>query len=384
MRCLIDDTIMLMIVLFYGTSAELIKCLGVINGVRRDQLLLVCTAQQKSQIEQFHHQSGIEPDIYLAMGWRGRDVHSILEMLGFMIKVHFNFFVKYIRIKKIIKDSNSKNDTKSLGVVHGDTLTTVVGAYFTKLLGLKLAHIEAGLRSGKVMHPFPEEIDRRIVSKLANIHFAPNQNAVDNLVKENTKGEIIDTKYNTSKDAIEVAMKYSSKIVKSLNLPKSYGLVSIHRTELLERKNDLQSFLEVISKFASKNRNIVFIDHATTREKIRSLNFDKYLLSEGILRIPKLAYMDFIQVAKMSDYILTDSGGLQEDAYFMGVPTMIHRITTERNEGLGVNIELSGLDISKVEKFLSSNKAIRLETFSDSFSPSGFIINYLLDNKYII
>jgi UDP-N-acetylglucosamine 2-epimerase (non-hydrolysing) len=373
-----------LVVVFYGTSAELIKLLGIVKGTDRDNLLLICTAQQKEQIEQFHTQSGIYPDMYLAQGWRGHDVLNMAEMLGFMIKLHLNFIKKYRSIMNTYKASDKKRKTKSIAVVHGDTLTTVVGAYFGRLLGLKVAHIEAGLRSGKAFHPFPEEIDRRIVTKIARVHFAPNQHAIDNLNAAHAKGDIIDTKYNTSKDAIEIAAEHKSKLVKGLNLPKHYGLISIHRTELLERKKELEDFIKAISAFVSNDGKMVFLDHSTTKDKLRVLGFDHYLKKEGMIRIPKLAYMDFIQVAKHADYILTDSGGLQEDAYFLGKPTMIHRLATERNEGLGQNVELSYLDIGTVERFLhDSDKLNQSEKVTDKTSPSKIVIDYFMREGYI-
>ncbi len=374
-----------MVVIFYGTSAELIKLLGIINNSPRDQLLLVCTAQQRKQIEQFHEQSNIFPDMYLAQGWRGHDVLNILQMLGFMIKVHANYIRKYRSIRKAYRSSDAKHGTISTAMVHGDTLTTVVGVYFGLLLGLRVTHIEAGLRSGHIFHPFPEEIDRRIVSRFARIHFAPNKDAVANLTAENTKGEIINTKYNTCKDAIEIASTMKSELVQSLCLPKKYGLISIHRTELLERKKELEEFLRIISKHLSGKNKMVFLDHSTTKEKLRVLHFDHYLKNENLIRIPKLAYFDFIQVAKGAKYILTDSGGLQEDAYFLGVPTLIHRLATERSEGLGLNVELSYLSSEKLEEFINQNTHNNTPpvVLRDTVSPSKIVVKWLKQHNYL-
>lgn len=374
-----------MIVIFYGTSAELIKLLGVTRGVPRDQQLLICTAQQKAQIEQFHTQSGINPDIYLARGWRGRDVLNMLEMLGFMIKVHGNFIKHYQHIKRSYKKSNILNNNKTIAIVHGDTLTTVVGAYFGLLLGLRVSHIEAGMRSGKLFQPFPEEIDRKIVAKLARVHFAPNNIAVSNLHKEHARGDIIDTKYNTAKDAVELADKFTSDLLLRLKLPKHFGLISIHRTELLERKKELSDFLNVVNRYADKSHQIVFLDHATTKEKIKVYGLDDLLEKEGIARIPKLAFMDFIQVVKKADFILTDSGGLQQDAYFLGTPTLIHRSVTETNEGIGANIVLSELKLEILEDFLKNQtKKVKNKKIGDKTSPSKLIIEYLSNKGYLV
>lgn len=374
-----------MVVIFYGTSAELIKLLGVVKGTSREDLFLICTAQQREQLDQFHIQSEVTPDLYLADGWRGRDVLNMLEMLGFMIKVHFNFVRFYHKIRRTFKHYDKQNQTKSLLVVHGDTLTTLVGAYMGRLLGLPVAHIEAGLRSGRLLHPFPEEIDRRIVSRIARIHFAPNEDAVGNLMREKIKGDIVDTKYNTSKDAMRLADGFHSEVVANLVMPEKYGLISIHRTELLERKKELEDFLRVISETVSPDMPMVFLDHSTTKEKLRVLKLDHYLDRPGVRRIPKLAYMDFIQVVKRADYIVTDSGGLQEDAFFLGVPTIIHRLTTERNEGLGKNVELSYLEIGKLQEFLVRQRGdAEIKRLDTNVSPSKIIIDYFRYNKFIV
>lgn len=374
-----------MVVIFYGTSAELIKLLGLVKGTERESLFLICTAQQREQLEQFHAQSAITPDLYLAHGWRGRDVLNILEMIGFMLKVHMNFIRHYYKIRHSYRRYDTQHRTKSLAVVHGDTLTTVVGAYMGRLLGLQVSHIEAGLRSGKLLHPFPEEIDRRIVSRIARIHFAPNDVAVENLVREQTRGDIIDTRYNTSKDAMKLADNFRSEVVDGLALPGRFGLVSIHRTELLERKKELEDFLRVVGESVTVDMPMVFLDHSTTKEKLKVLRLDHYLERAGMHRIPKLAYMDFIQVVKKADYIITDSGGLQEDAYFLGVPTIIHRLTTERNEGLGINVELSYLKTDNLRSFINRQKGSHeITKLDDDVSPSGIVLDYLRENKYIV
>ncbi|HSE29125.1 MAG TPA: UDP-N-acetylglucosamine 2-epimerase [Candidatus Saccharimonadales bacterium] len=374
-----------MIVIFYGTSAELIKMLGIIKGVPRDQQLLICTSQQRKQISYFHEMSGIEPDIYLSQGWKGGDVVTMTQMLLTMLAIHGNFAKQFGKIKSIIKKTDKKYKTKSIVLVHGDTLTTVVGAYLGRALGLPVGHVEAGLRSGRIMHPFPEEIDRRIVAKIARVHYSPTKRAVDDLKKESTKGEIINTQLNTSKDALDQSEDYVTNDFKKLKLPTKYGLVSIHRTELLERKAELKQILEAIYSYSLKSAlPLVFVDHSTTEEKIKTLGFNKYLQGKNIVRIPKQPYFDFMQIVKNAEFIVTDSGGLQEDAFFVGVPTMIHRLATERQEGLGYNVQLSGLDIKKVIDFLNNPpKKDQFKAVDQKLSPSQIVISHLRKSKFI-
>lgn len=373
-----------MVVIFYGTGAELIKLLGVVRRIPRSEMLLICTAQQRAGLRELHPQLNIEPDIYLSEGWRGKDVASMKQMLGLMLNAHGKFASQFLAIKKKIKAHDKKQSTKSVAVVHGDTLTTVVGAYMGRFLGLPVAHLEAGLRSGNWRSPFPEELDRRIAAKIARIHFAPNERSIANLKKEKTRGEIINTVYNTSKDAIEMAGEFASKRVEELNLPSHYGLVLLHRTELLENKDDLEAILKVIHGHASDKTPIVFTEHTTTKVKIEQYGLGKYLKKTGLIPIPKQRYFDFMAIVGKADYVVTDGGGLQEDSYFLGIPAMVHRKISERHDGIGEVAWLSGMDAAKVAEFLKNHpdKSAFAKQRS-GISPSATVVDWFLDHKYI-
>jgi UDP-N-acetylglucosamine 2-epimerase (non-hydrolysing) len=373
-----------MVVIFYGTSAELIKMLGITRRIPREEQFLICTAQHSEGLNRLHAQVDIRPDLYLSRGWRGKDVADMKQMLGMMLKAHGKFATQFYSLRKKIREHNRTHSTKSIGIVHGDTLTTVVGAYMSRLLGLPVAHVEAGLRSGRWNDPFPEEMDRRIVSKIARVHFSPNQKAIDNLIAEKVKGDIVDTKYNTSKDALDMSADFISEGLQKLELPEHYCLVLLHRTELLENKSDLEAILKVVHTHASQEHPVVFTEHTTTMEKIRAYRLEHLIKKPGLRPIPKQPYFDYMQIVAKADYIVADSGGLQEDAYFLGVPIMIHRRTTERHEGLGLNAELSQFDLAKVRAFLSNppDKS-RYSKLMRDVSPSKIVIDYLIGHGYI-
>lgn len=373
-----------MVITFYGTSAELIKMYGIIKGLPRDQQLLICTAQQHAGLQKVHKQLDIFPDIYLAKGWKGRDVANMGQMLGLMLFAHGTFLKKYRGLKKMIRDNEKQFGTKSVVIVHGDTLTTVVGSYLGRSLRLPVAHVEAGLRSGSWKNPFPEEIDRRVAAKIARIHFPPSKHAEQNLRDEGVKGAIQNTVYNTAKDAISVADNFVSENYKKLQLPEHYGLVLLHRTELLESKEQFEAILRALREHADAGNKLVFTEHTTTGERLRSYGFEKYLTHENIIRIPKQPYFDFMAIVKGSDYAVTDGGGLQEDCFFLGIPVVIHRERTERQDGLGVNATLSRMDVSAVKDFLKNHSS--KESFAklqDTQSPSQVVIDYLQKHLYI-
>lgn len=373
-----------MVITFYGTSAELIKMYGIIKGLPRDQQYLICTAQQNAGLHKVHKQLDIEPDIYLARGWKGKDVANMKQMLGLMLKAHGKYAVNLAKIRRFIKNQDKIHGTKSIVAVHGDTLTTLVGGYLGRLLGLPIAHIEAGLRSGSWKSPFPEELDRRIVSKFARFHFAPNDLAEENLLNEKVKGEIINTEFNTAKDAIEQSDKFVSDNFSKLNLPDKYCLVLLHRTELLESREDLEAILRTINDYADKDNHIVFTMHSTTKERIKSYGFDHYLAHPFINILEKQPYFDFMAIVKQADCIITDGGGLQEDSYFLGIPVIVHRGRTERQEGIGFNASISLMDVSKVADFLNNHKDKKeFAGLRSKTSPSKVVVDYLKSNNYI-
>lgn len=373
-----------MIVIFYGTSAELIKLYGIVKNIPRDQQYLICTAQQHAGLQKVHQQLNIQPDIYLAHGWKGADVANMKQMLGMMLSAHGNFAKQYGKIRKIIKANELKHQTKSIVLVHGDTLTTVVGSYLGRILRLPVAHVEAGLRSGSWKNPFPEEMDRRIAAKFARVHFPPNDLAEKNLRDEHVKGAIINTTFNTAKDAIEVSDDFVSSDYYDLNLPKHYCLVLLHRTELLESKSDFEAILKVIRSHADKKKQIVFTQHTTTAEKLKLYGFDHYLDHPYIRAIPKQPYFDFMAIVKNADYIITDGGGLQEDSFFLGIPVIVHRQRTERQEGIGFNAQLSEMNVNKVADFLDNHKDKKdFAKLRDNVSPSKVVVNYLAENNYL-
>ena len=373
-----------MIVLFYGTSAELIKMYGILKLIPRQDALLICSAQHNKGLEKVHDQLNIHPDIYLSNGWFGDDVKTIPQMLGVMLQVHAKYLFKIKEIKNRIKTHDKRRKTESISIVHGDTLTTLVGSYLSKLLGLPLAHVEAGLRTHDWKSPFPEEIDRRVAGKLARIHYTPNEEAKKNLIDERVKGEIIDTKYNTAKDAIENSRFFLSDNYKKLKLPKKYCLVLLHRTELIENKDELEKILSVINEYASPERPVVFTEHSTTAKKMNLYKFEKYLQKDGIKVIPKQAYFDFMEIVRNADVIVTDGGGLQEDAYFLGIPTIIHRKVSERPDGIGINAEISHFDVEKVRKFLNNHKSKKsLQRETKNISPSEIVVKHLVSKNYI-
>ncbi len=377
-----------MVVIFYGTSAELIKMLGIVQRIPREEILLICSSQHHGGLQKVHKQLGIEPDVVLSNGWFGKDVVTMKQMAGMMLHAHAVFLRHLLPLRRRIRQHDRQQGTKSVAVVHGDTLTTVIGCYMGLALGLRVAHVEAGLRTYNWRSPFPEEIDRRVAAKFARIHFPPSDYAEKDLVSEKAKGVLINTRYNTAKDAIEQSYRFVSDEYKNEllpTLPKKYCLVLLHRTELIENRRDFEAILKVIHDHASPKSPVVFTKHSTTWEKIESYGFSHYVQKDGLLVIPKQPYFDFMEIVRNAEYIVTDGGGLQEDAYFLGIPTMVHRKKTERQDGIGFNAQISGLDPHVTAAFLEDHTSkSEFARQIEDFSPSQVVVDYFAEQNYFI
>lgn len=211
-----------------------------------------------------------------------------------------------------------------LVIVQGDTNSTLAGAITASKLNIKLAHIEAGCRSfDKRM---PEEINRIIVDHCSDILFAPDKNAFNNLIAEGISEEIIHTVGSTSVDAcLRAAELFNPSKIKELGLKiQEYIVLTIHRQENTEY-NKLKEILKAIN-IVSNQIKIVFPVHLRTKKIIEMTNIK---INKNVLMIEPLGYMNFMGLVKNSKFVMTDSGGLQEESAFLNVPCLILRKNTE-------------------------------------------------------
>lgn len=369
-----------MIIFIYGTTGELIKILPLIKRIPKDQQIRISTEQQPHQLAGLQAETGApEPDLKLTNGRHGHDLEKISDMFFWLKDFIFNYYKMRRLIKKAVKANGRK---QTMVIVHGDTMTTVLGALAGRLNRLKVAHIESGLRSGNWRHPFPEELDRRMVSKIARIHFAPGSVPIANLKEAGVKGQVVDTKLNTVLDSLRLAQASTVKIEGLNKLPPKFFVVSIHRNELLAQPKELA---DILKKIAAKAVDVpcIFLDHPITKETIRAKKLDNILAVPHLTRIKKLRYYQFISLASKADFIVTDSGGLQEESAYLGIPCLVHRLTTEREEGLGQNVVLSKYDHTIASEFMGDPYKYRRPPISQTLSPTQIIFDYLVEHGYV-
>ncbi len=235
------------------------------------------------------------------------------------------------RVEKICVE----NDLKIL-VVHGDTNTTLGGALAVKKLHVKIAHVEAGLRSHD--YRMPEEINRILTDRISDILFAPTEGARQNLLKEGIVDKTISVTGNTVVDALyehQVLATRSEIRKKYTLLPQKYILVTAHRAENVDELVTLKALLLLLDHATKKVGHPIFWPmHPRTQKRLKDFNLK---LPTQMITAPPIGYLDMIDVMTHASLILTDSGGIQEEAYILKKPLMTLRDSTERPETLSAN-----------------------------------------------
>ncbi len=359
---------------FLGTEAELIKIFPVIIEAKRRNIDYRIIASGQNNIVDSRIFKTIDcGKVDLELSKESEIKKSAIGLLQWWGRTYFSA-VK--RIKAEFKDIDFEN---SKIVVHGDTVSTFMGARIGKKLGMKVCHVEAGLRSHHLFSPFPEEIDRLLTSQIARVHFAPGDMAEKNLKK--VKGTVINTGQNTLLDSL----KYSETVplksdIKEI-LKTDYFVFVMHRQENLVSKKFVCEVMDEIKK-ASDNQKCVIILHEITKNAFVNFEImDDLKKNENITMLPRVDYFDFMKLLSNSKYVITDGGSNQEELYYMKKPCLILRTATERNEGLGINAEMFNGEASDVGRFIENMKTIgddgvKIESLEKT--PSEIIVDELV------
>jgi UDP-N-acetylglucosamine 2-epimerase (non-hydrolysing) len=328
----------------FGTTGELIKLAPVLLRLdqRGHRYVLATTGQQVEQIPAFLDQFGLRrPDLWLGRGRRGRDLRVNSDIPSWFAGVA----ASYLRSRRRLRRTLAAGSGDPLVLVHGDTMTTVLGAMMGRALPAAVAHIESGLRSFDLHHPFPEELNRRLSSTIARIHYAPGPWAASNLKRDS---DVVDTGSNTIRDSLALV----SDADPPFELPPSpFGVVSLHRFELLNNRRLLTETIQALAD-AARRTPLLFIDHSVTGAALARFRLEGLFDDTRLIRVPRLRFFDFVRVERRSAFVVTDSGGSQEESYYLDLPCLVHRVRTERREGLGENAVLSGMRIEALEEFL--------------------------------
>jgi UDP-N-acetylglucosamine 2-epimerase (non-hydrolysing) len=357
-----------LILVVFGTTGELIKLAPLLLRLdeRGRSYVLATTGQQVEQIPAFLEQFALrQPDVWLARGRRGRDLRVNADIPGWFANVTRSWLRERRRVRQTLRGGPGR----PLVLVHGDTMTTVLGSLIGRSLRATVAHIEGGLRSYDLRHPFPEELNRKLATALSRIHYAPGTWAASNL----RHGDVVDTGSNTIRDSLELV----SGEPPSVALPEgAFGIVSLHRFELLNNRRLLTETIEVLGD-AARRTPLLFIDHSVTGAALDRFGLGRHFNVSTFRRIPRLRFFEFVRVERRSSFVVTDSGGSQEECYYLDLPCLVHRVKTERREGLGENAVLSGMSSDVLRDFLGDPGRFRRTSTLSPASPSDVIVGDL-------
>jgi UDP-N-acetylglucosamine 2-epimerase (non-hydrolysing) len=342
------------VMLVFGTRPEAIKLAPLCHKLLAEKSLetIICvTGQHREMLDQVLNIFELEPDIDLNLMKKGQDLFDITSSV--LIEMR-SIFSKY------------KPD---IVLVHGDTTTTMATSIASFYAGIPIGHVEAGLRTHNISSPFPEEFNRRIASIVTKIHFAPTALSKLNLVSEKideskisiTGNTVIDTLYwvlNKIESDAHLKHKIASLIEQylSFNLVRTkYVLITGHRRENFG--DGILNICEAIVTLANENPDVHFVYPVHLNPNVKGPVFKTLSGFDNIHLIPPLAYEPFVYLLNHCYLVLTDSGGIQEEAPSLGKPVLVMRNVSERPEAIEAGtVRLVGTDkemiISNINKLL--------------------------------
>lgn len=326
--------------IIFGTRPEAIKMAPLIKEFKKysDVETKVCvTAQHREMLDQVLTFFDIHPDYDLDLMKPNQNLNSITaDIITGLKPVLDEFQPDYV-------------------FVHGDTLTSMVAGLASFYSGAKVCHVEAGLRTHNKWSPFPEEMNRQLTGRLTDYHFAPTRKSYENLINENinpdsviiTGNTVIDALLDSSERVKEIQNLEIDNLKTIVDTSKRMILVTGHR-----RENHGQGFInicEALKEIASANKNVQIIYPVHLNPNVQKPVHDILSGIDNVILIEPLAYPAFVWLMTQSYMIITDSGGVQEEAPSLGKPVLVMRDTTERPEAVEAGtVVLVGTDKNKI------------------------------------
>lgn len=309
-----------------GTRPEAIKMAPVINALRRStkfKVTLCVTAQHRDMLDQVLSLFDLAPEIDLNLMSAGQTLEKVSALILEKLSIAFDEY------------------RPDLVLVHGDTTTTAMASLASFYKRIPVGHIEAGLRTNNILSPWPEELNRRITTLVSSLHFAPTKASFENLTSENIPVRDIEITGNTVIDALEsISSRLDSDSKLTLPLDQRFSFLDPEKKMLLvtgHRRENFGSGVQELCKALSdlgerEDLQVVFAVHLNPNVKAPV----EQALSDArnVYLIPPQDYLSFVYLMKRSHVVLTDSGGIQEEAPSLGKPVLVMRENTERPEAV--------------------------------------------------
>jgi UDP-N-acetylglucosamine 2-epimerase (non-hydrolysing) len=311
--------------IIFGTRPEAIKMAPLVKEFQNNpefETKVCVTAQHREMLDQVLNFFGIIPDYDLDLMKPNQNLYSLTSDI-------------ILRLKPILEEFNP-----DYVYVHGDTTTTMAASIAAFYAGAKVCHVEAGLRTHNKSSPFPEEINRQVTGRIADLHFAPTLQSKNNLLQENVKEDSIIITGNTVIDALiessekvkEIKNTEIENLKKIVDPAKKLILVTGHR-----RENHGQGFIDIchaLKEIATTNKDVQIIYPVHLNPNVKEPVYKILGDTNSINLVDPLAYPAFVWLMNQSYLIITDSGGVQEEAPSLGKPVLVMRDTTERPEAV--------------------------------------------------
>ena len=318
----------------FGTRPEAIKMAPLVLKLKKDdrfEEITVVSAQHREMLDQVLDIFKIKPDYDFNIMHKNQTLEDITSKV-------------MLDMAKVIK-----KEQPDIVLVHGDTTTSFAAGLATFYEQTKLGHVEAGLRTWNKYSPFPEEMNRQMTDDLTDLYFAPTKLSKQNLIKENHSADNIYVTGNTAIDALEQTVKedYHHDVLDEINPDSKIVLVTMHRRE--NQGEPMRRVFKVMKQVVDSHKAVEIIYPVHLSPRVQKVA--KEVLSDDpqIHLIKPLDVVDFHNLAKKSYFIMTDSGGGQEEAPSLGKPVLVLRDTTERPEGVAAGtLKLVGTEVDKV------------------------------------
>ena len=345
----------------YGTRPEAIKVAPVIKELEKDERfesVAVSTGQHREMLEQVNTMFGIEPKLDLHLMKPGQGLNEIVSraLMG---------------LDEIIDE-----EKPDVIISQGDTSTAMAAALAGFHRGVKIVHLEAGLRTGDIHSPFPEEANRKLIGQVAELHLAPTEGSMENLRRENVRSKDIAVTGNTVIDALLEAASWNTEfedpaLQEAAESDKRLVVVTTHRRENLEAMKEIGG---AVKDLAEAYSDINFVLPLHLNPKVREAVLPEVESLPNVIITDPLPYDQFTKLLDRATIILTDSGGVQEEAPALGKPVLVMRQNTERPEAVVAGtVKLVGTNRSLIvaEAKLLLDDAAAYDAMANAVNPYG-------------
>ena len=324
----------------FGTRPEAIKMCPLVLEMRKHsdyiEPIVAVTAQHREMLDQVLHLFKIKPDYDLNIMTNGQTLYDVTvkALMG---------------LKDVLAEAKP-----DLVLVHGDTTTTFAGSLASYYAQIPVGHVEAGLRTGNKYSPFPEEMNRKLTGALADFHFAPTATSKSNLLKENVNPQRIFVTGNTVIDALDTTVQKDftfadPHLTEALKSGKRLILMTTHRRENLGEP--MRHVYRALKTVLESHPDVAAIFPVHKNPKVRQVVNAELGKQERVYLTEPMDYEPFVNLMARVDLVLTDSGGIQEEAPALGKPVLVLRNTTERPEAVTAGtVKLVGTDYEAVLK----------------------------------